>query len=66
MKYYITVLLLMMISSIALCQTISGTLRDKTTNEPLIGATVVIKGTSVGTTTDLDGRFTLTVSQPLQ
>ena len=27
--------------------------------EPIIGATVQVKGTSNGTTTDLDGRFTL-------
>lgn len=29
--------------------------------EPMIGATVMVKGTSTGTTTDNDGKFTLTV-----
>ncbi len=29
--------------------------------QPVIGATVVVKGTSTGTATDLDGNFTLTV-----
>ena len=40
--------------------TISGTLIDEITEEPLIGATVVIVGTSVGVSSDLDGKFTLT------
>lgn len=41
-------------------QEISGTIVDQT-NEGLLGASVVIKGTSNGTTTDFDGKFTLTV-----
>ena len=40
--------------------TLKGTVED-TTNEPLIGASVVIKGTSQGTMTDFDGNFTLKV-----
>lgn len=39
-------------------------IRGKVTDEndlPLLGATIVVKGTSVGTTTDLDGNFTLNV-----
>ena len=28
--------------------------------EPLIGATVMVKGTSIGAATDIDGKFTLT------
>ena len=28
-------------------------------NDPIIGATVMVKGTTVGTVTDLDGRFTI-------
>jgi iron complex outermembrane receptor protein len=38
---------------------ITGQVRDKVTNETLIGASVVIKGTTVGTTTDVNGRFSL-------
>jgi len=38
---------------------VSGTVRDES-GEPLIGATVLVKGTSVGTATDLDGSFALT------
>ncbi|MEQ9231769.1 MAG: carboxypeptidase-like regulatory domain-containing protein, partial [Cyclobacteriaceae bacterium] len=43
--------------------TISGKLVDKDTNEPLIGATVLIKGTSKGTITNLDGGFTLAAKE---
>lgn len=40
-------------------QSISGKVIDSSTNEPLIGATVIIKGTTTGATTDLDGNFTI-------
>lgn len=43
-------------------RTLSGTVTDSETGEPLIGATVVIKGTSDGTTTDFDGNFSLSIS----
>lgn len=37
-----------------------GTVLDKTTNEPLIGVSVVVKGVAnAGTITDMDGKFTL-------
>lgn len=40
--------------------TVSGTVLDKTTNEPLIGVSVVVKGVAnAGTITDMDGKFTL-------
>ena len=39
--------------------TIKGTVVDSESGEPLIGATIMIQGTSVGTTTDYDGVFTL-------
>ncbi|MCO5233375.1 MAG: carboxypeptidase-like regulatory domain-containing protein [Chitinophagales bacterium] len=42
--------------------TISGTINDDT-NEPLIGASVVVQGTSIGTVTDFDGNFKLEVEQ---
>lgn len=40
---------------------ISGTVKDKT-GEPIIGANVVVKGTTNGTITDIDGQYTLEVS----
>jgi len=38
---------------------ISGVIIDQETNEPLIGATVLIKGVGNGTATDLDGGFSI-------
>ncbi len=38
-------------------QTIKGVVTDKDTREPLIGASVLIKGTSLGASTDIDGSF---------
>ena len=36
--------------------TVTGTVTDAN-DEPLIGATVLVKGTSVGTSTDIDGKI---------
>ncbi|MEP5612390.1 MAG: TonB-dependent receptor [Cyclobacteriaceae bacterium] len=41
--------------------TISGTIVDADSGEPLIGTQVLVKGTVLGTITDLDGKFSLTV-----
>ena len=43
---------------------VSGTLTDAETGEALIGATVVEKGTTNGTITDIDGNYQLNVSGP--
>lgn len=45
----------------AYSQSITGTVTDAKTNETVIGANVVIKGTAIGTSTDIDGIFTLSV-----
>lgn len=42
-------------------QSFTGTVRDAVTDELLVGATVMISGTTTGTVTDLNGRFTLPV-----
>lgn len=39
--------------------TIKGTIIDSKTNEPLIGASVLVEGTSLGAASDLDGRFVI-------
>jgi hypothetical protein len=44
--------------------TVCGTLRDAATGEELVGVNIVIVGTSVGATTDLDGRYTLKNAPP--
>lgn len=43
-------------------RTISGTVTDDT-GEALIGASILAKGTSVGTVTDIDGSFSLSVPE---
>ena len=41
----------------------SGTVMDKTFGEPVIGAAVIVPGTDLGTITDIDGHFELSVPQ---
>lgn len=43
--------------------TISGTVTDEKTGEPIIGATVSAIGTTKGTATDLDGKYNLTIDK---
>lgn len=38
---------------------VKGIIIDRTNNSPIIGATVIIKNTNKGTTTDFDGNFSL-------
>ncbi|WP_406684601.1 TonB-dependent receptor [Seonamhaeicola sp. MEBiC1930] len=42
-------------------QSITGTVTDES-NQPLPGASVLVKGTSNGVTTDFDGKYSITVS----
>ncbi|MDX9771052.1 MAG: TonB-dependent receptor [Tenuifilaceae bacterium] len=57
---------LSLLSSIAQAQphSISGIVKDAETGEGIIGVTVVEQGTTTGTTTDLDGAFSFTISNP--
>lgn len=41
--------------------TVSGTVADERTGEALIGASILLKGTTTGTITDLDGGFSITL-----
>ncbi|HRF37904.1 MAG TPA: carboxypeptidase-like regulatory domain-containing protein, partial [Saprospiraceae bacterium] len=40
---------------------VGGTVTDAKSKEPLIGANVLVKGTSIGTITEVDGSWTLSV-----
>lgn len=52
-----------LISVVALGQrVVSGTVTDTDSGDPIPGATVLLKGTSIGTTTDLDGNYRLEVT----
>jgi len=57
-------ILMLFVTSFGVSQerfTISGILKDQTNGETLLGATVLIKGTSIGTTTNEYGFFSLTI-----
>ncbi len=43
-------------------QTISGKVTDLSTDEPLPGVNILAKGTTIGTVTDVDGNYRLTVA----
>lgn len=61
---YALLLFFVAIGTFAMAQrTVTGTITDAETNEPLIGASVVVLGTSTGTVTDFDGKFSLDVPE---
>jgi outer membrane receptor protein involved in Fe transport len=63
--HFLTVLLLLMITHLAVGQTtVSGVITDKQFGEPLIGANIKVKNELIGTVTDIDGNFSLTVDLP--
>ncbi|MBB4037897.1 TonB-linked SusC/RagA family outer membrane protein [Dysgonomonas hofstadii] len=49
------------VQAVQQAKTISGTIVD-VSGEPLIGVSVAIKGTTTGTMTDIDGKFTLSAN----
>jgi iron complex outermembrane recepter protein len=61
-KSKILIMALMLISFASYSQsTLTGKLVDADNNEPLIGASVVVDGTTIGTATALDGSFKIVV-----
>jgi len=57
--------LLLLVSTATMAQTgIKGVVSDKTSKETLVGATVLIQGTTTGSTTDLDGNYLITSLAP--
>ena len=42
-------------------KSIRGTVTEQGTNEPLPGTSVYVKGTTIGTTSDVDGKYQLNV-----
>jgi TonB-linked SusC/RagA family outer membrane protein len=47
-------------SAVGQQNTITGVITDKGDGLPVIGATVLVQGTSVGTATDMDGKYSIT------
>jgi TonB-dependent receptor len=67
-SFFITIFLsVLLIQSISYAQqpgSISGKITDKSNNEELIGANVIVVGTTIGASTDLDGKFNIKGLQP--
>ncbi|UZD22771.1 SusC/RagA family TonB-linked outer membrane protein [Algoriphagus halophytocola] len=62
-KHLLIILLLVCIAGVSWAQSsVTGNVSDERTGEPLIGATILIKGTTTGAVTDLDGNFTLVLN----
>lgn len=61
-NYLFTLALLLLTVSLAVAQrTVTGSVVDARTNEALIGATIVIPGTTNGTVVDVNGKFSINV-----
>ncbi len=39
---------------------VTGVVKSADDGEPIIGATILVEGTSIGTVTDMDGKFEIT------
>jgi TonB-linked SusC/RagA family outer membrane protein len=60
-KFLLLLTVLIAFVGVSLAQrTVTGTITDEK-GESLLGASVVVKGTTIGTVTDLDGKYSLTV-----
>ncbi len=62
MKSWIVSLSFLYLSTFSLMAqniTVSGKVTDNVLNEPLIGVTIIVQGTSNGTVTDIGGNYTL-------
>ena len=62
--FFLALLSIIAIGAYAQGKTVSGTVLDKS-GESVIGASVVVKGTTNGTITDFDGKFTLLMYQTM-
>ncbi|NUO02021.1 MAG: TonB-dependent receptor [Saprospiraceae bacterium] len=60
-KHYLFTLIFVALSVTGLVAqtTLSGKITDAESGEPIYGATIVVKGSNVGTVTDFDGNYTL-------
>ncbi|WP_207435936.1 SusC/RagA family TonB-linked outer membrane protein [Sabulibacter ruber] len=63
-RYLLFLFLSLLLSSVdvwAQAVTVNGTVKDGTTGEPLPGVSVVVKGTTTGTSSQVDGSFSISV-----
>jgi iron complex outermembrane receptor protein len=64
MKKLVSVLFALFVGTVMVAQTtISGSVKEAKTGEPIPGANVKVDGKSIGTTSDFDGNFSLKIAQ---
>ncbi|PJA05271.1 MAG: hypothetical protein COX71_07590, partial [Flavobacteriales bacterium CG_4_10_14_0_2_um_filter_35_18] len=64
MKKLLSILFVLFLGSTLMAQTtVSGTVKDAKSGDPLPGVSIKVVGKSLGTTTDFDGKFSFKVSQ---
>ncbi|WP_457618535.1 TonB-dependent receptor [Lutibacter sp.] len=64
MKKLLSVIFVFFVGSVIVAQTtISGTVKEAKTEQPIPGANIKVVGKSIGTTTDFDGNFSLAVNE---
>lgn len=56
-RIHLLILFLLPITAVAQTGTLTGVVTDAKTGEPLIGATVILEGTSLGDATDENGKY---------
>ena len=61
LNHWLSLLAFFMMATLS-AQTITGTVIDEETKEPLLGANVLIKGTTHGISTNEKGKFSLTAT----
>ncbi|MDP3357810.1 MAG: TonB-dependent receptor [Lutibacter sp.] len=64
MKKLLSIIFVLFMGSVMYAQTsITGTVKEAKTGEPIPGANIKVAGKSIGTTTDFDGNFSFKVAQ---
>ena len=59
-RWFWSLLLLIVCTTGLRAQSIRGIVTEATSGEPIVGATIVLKETTIGTVTDMDGKYVLT------
>ena len=64
MKKLLSFFIALFVGSVMIAQTsVSGTVKEAKTGQPIPGANIKVVGKSIGTTTDFDGNFSLKIAQ---
>jgi outer membrane receptor protein involved in Fe transport len=64
MKKLLSVIFALFVGAVTMAQTtLTGSVKDAKTNQPIPGANITVVGKSIGTTADFDGNFSLKTSE---